>query len=87
MARNPNTTTSGGSFSEATIAAVWLKAKDHPKHPPLKKDACRATVARSDYGKTDSYGWEIDHIRPVALGGPDAIWNLQPPHVGPPAEL
>jgi 5-methylcytosine-specific restriction endonuclease McrA len=23
-------------------------------------------------------GWEIDHIVPVAQGGSDSLWNLQP---------
>ncbi len=33
----------------------------------------------SEHGNRDSkYGWEIDHINPVANGGGDELNNLQP---------
>ena len=45
----------------------------------LRVDAWGWTIVRQDYGKTGSrYGWEIDHIVPVALGGKDDLSNLQP---------
>lgn len=46
----------------------------------IRMDACGAPIKRWDYGQTSEFGWEIDHIKPVSLGGGDEINNLQPLH-------
>jgi len=35
-------------------------------------------ICRSLYGKLETEGWEVDHIKPVSRGGGDELENLQP---------
>lgn len=78
MARNPNTNSRGEPFDEATIKTVWEKGIIEPAFPGFRKDVCGASMLRSRHGKTVQWGWEIDHIKPVARGGGDELDNLQP---------
>lgn len=78
MARNPNTNASGQAFDEETIEAVWQKGVAERVYFSFRKDVCGASMQRNRYGKTEQWGWEIDHIKPVAKGGKDDLANLQP---------
>ena len=78
MARNPGTKRDGGSFDEATIEAVWRRGTPEPGLTSYRKDVCGASMQRSKHGKTEQYGWEVDHKKPVAKGGTDDLDNLQP---------
>ncbi len=79
--RFSGSTIQGGSFSSETILAVWRKATPVPGLDPsvIRVDACGAKIRLLAYGSTsDPQGWEIDHLQPVAAGGSDWLFNLQP---------
>lgn len=81
MARQSSTDRNGCSFSEAIINQVWAKGSVIPGFSSniWRWDRCGSVMKFSDYGNRDSkYGWEIDHITPVAYNGDDKINNLQP---------
>ena len=68
----------GSAFDEATIEAVWQKGTPEPQFSSFRKDVCGASIKRNTYGKQEQWGWQIDHIKPVTLGGTDDLGNLQP---------
>lgn len=67
------------SFSKEIKDKVWNKAnKVFGKDPTqYRKDPYRNTIYYNSYGMDSAMGWEIDHIKPKAKGGSDAIRNLQ----------
>ncbi len=79
--RTWSTTKRGKEFTQEIQQQVWEKAKPIEGHSPnvVRRDVCGAVIRREDYGNTCShYGWEIDHIKPIAFDGGDEIDNLQP---------
>lgn len=60
---------------------VWKKGQIIPNYDPSiwRRDMCGFAMRYSDHGNTQSeFGWEIDHVRPRALGGQTSFVNLQP---------
>jgi hypothetical protein len=80
--RSNNLNARGGNWTQQEIHAVWKKAQVVPGYDPevQRKDSCGAWIKFSEYGNTkeNGMGWEIDHIKPVAIGGSDDLGNLQP---------
>jgi len=61
--------------------AVWAKGRIIPNFDSKiwRWDICGKVIKYEEHGNTNSpYGWEIDHINPIAKGGPDTIENSQP---------
>ncbi len=69
------------SYSNAFIQEVWEKAHIDPRydHFLMRRDDYGNLISRFDYGERNSvFGWEIDHIIPVSMGGNDLLTNLRP---------
>jgi hypothetical protein len=78
--RERNKRVSGVPFTGLEKATVWLNAAIIPgKDISLwRQDRCGAHMYWRDYGNTKSeWGWEVDHVIPVSLGGTDIVHNLQ----------
>ena len=69
------------TWTEQDIRGVWEKGEvvGNLNAAKWRKDACGAWMSRDQHGNHNSnFGWEIDHILPVAEGGGNALSNLRP---------
>lgn len=69
--------------NEQLKRSVWVKGQIIPGYDAsvYRRDDYGLAMRFSDYGDRNSnYGWEIDHITPVASGGGDHLGNLRPLH-------
>lgn len=70
------------NFTEEIINQVWQRATAVSNNDPSiwRQDYAGAWIRRDHYGKESQYGWEIDHLKPLAKGGTDVPDNLYPLH-------
>lgn len=66
--------------SQKEIDAVWNKGKPIAGRDPdlYRKDPYGNTIYKPAYGTQGKMGWEIDHDKPKAKGGSEAMQNKQP---------
>lgn len=69
-------------FTQEEIDYAWEKAIRQPNNDPnvFRKDYAGAWIRREDYGKKTTYGWEVDHCKPLAKDGTYSPENLYPLH-------
>ena len=70
-------------YDEVTILLIWDNATVIPGRDPRtwRRDAYGNLVLFAAYGnRDDDFGWEIDHIVPVADGGTDDDVNRRALH-------
>ena len=68
-------------FDEKTKRKIWDKGRkvEGFSEEIIRKDCCGAWIKYDDYAVRDSdFGWEIDHVYPIAMGGKDDEVNLRP---------
>jgi len=68
-------------FSSETINTVWYKGHVARGYNPeyVRSDRYGSLMERKEYGNRKSkYGWEIDHIIPLSVGGLNTMSNIQP---------
>jgi hypothetical protein len=68
--------------SEIEKLLIWNLGLEVPGYDPkvYRKDQFGWWMKYDQHGQCTEYGWEIDHIRPVGLGGGEALTNKQPLH-------
>jgi 5-methylcytosine-specific restriction endonuclease McrA len=67
-------------YDHATLTAIWNKGQAVAGNDAnvFRKDIYGSWMRWNQYGMTSQYGWEVDHIIPLAQRGSEALSNLQP---------
>ena len=68
-------------YSADALNMIWEKGRIMESAPKdhWRKDDFGNPIQRTEYGnRNSSFGWEVDHIVPLAEGGSRHISNLHP---------
>jgi hypothetical protein len=60
--------------------AAWDAAKAVFGSSEIRIDCDGRSINWSEYGRYSEYGWQLDHVLPIALGGSDSLSNLRARH-------
>jgi 5-methylcytosine-specific restriction endonuclease McrA len=76
------TTLSELPWTEQKKIAAWTACRTYLDWPPIdwRIDRFGYLIRRSDHGKQTEYGWEVDHVVALALGGADTLDNVEALH-------
>ncbi len=68
-------------FEQKKIAA-WTRCRPIQDQPLeyARVDDYGYVIRWADHGKQTDYGWEVDHVIALALGGADALHNVRALH-------
>lgn len=69
-------------WSRRERAEIWIKNArvEGWKIRVFQRDAYGRRMKFDEHGRKGVFGWEVDHIIPESLGGPNEIYNLRPLH-------
>lgn len=62
--------------------AAWTRCRPFGNYPlhEWRLDDFDNPIRRADHGVQSEYGWEVDHVIAVALGGADSLNNVRALH-------
>lgn len=69
--------------TEDEKARAWVQAAEIPGYDRFmwRRDTDGYAIRWSDYGdRSSEFGWEIDHITPLGIGGLDHVHNIRARH-------
>jgi hypothetical protein len=69
-----------GSVEESRKRIAWANTLPVMGRLDVRMDCDGRHIMWGEYGRLTEYGWEIDHIRPTILGGPDVAGNIRARH-------
>jgi hypothetical protein len=65
---------------EDLVQSVWELGETTSNPNEWRKDVCGAWIYRKSLNQESEFGWVIDRIKPISLGGNDDISNYRPMH-------